>query len=62
VRGRTLAVVAAGALSTLLLALLPGPAVLLIAASLLAGTVRGLFTLLEATTVSDYWGPADMPR
>ena len=39
-------------------ALLPGPARLLIAASVLAGTVRGLFTLLEATAVSDYWGPA----
>jgi MFS family permease len=58
VRGRILAVMAAGALSTLLLALLPGPAVLLIAASVLAGTVRGLFTLVEATAVSDYWGPA----
>ena len=58
VRGRILAVMAAGALSTLLLALLPGPAALLIAASVLAGTVRGLFTLLEATAVSDYWGPA----
>jgi MFS family permease len=58
VRGRILAVTAAGALSTLLLALLPGPAALLIAVSVLAGTVRGLFTLLEATAVSDYWGPA----
>ena len=57
VRGRTLAVMAAGAGSTLLLALLPGPAVLLIAASVLAGAVRGLFTLLEATAVSDHWGP-----
>lgn len=58
VRGRTLAVMAAGAASTLLLALLPGPAALLIAASVLAGAVRGLFTLLEATAVSDHWGPA----
>jgi MFS family permease len=57
VRGRPLAVMAAGAGSILLLAVLPGPAALLIAAAILAGTVRGLFTLLEATAVSDYWGP-----
>jgi len=57
-RGRTLAVMAAGAGSTLLLAALPGPGALLIAAAILAGAVRGLFTLLEATVVSDHWGPA----
>jgi len=53
VRGRTLAVTSAGASSTVLLAVLPGPTVLLIAASVLAGAVRGLFTLLEATVISD---------
>jgi MFS family permease len=58
VRSRTLAVMAAGGGSTLLLALLPGPAALLIAAAMLAGAVRGLFTLLEATVVSDHWGAA----
>ena len=36
----------------------PGPAALLIAAAILAGAVRGLFTLLEATSISDRWGPA----
>jgi hypothetical protein len=34
----------------------PGPAAVLVGAALLAGTARGTFTLLEATTVSDRWG------
>jgi MFS family permease len=58
VRGRALAVMAAGALTIALLGVLPGPAALLIAAAILAGAVRGLFTLLEATAISDRWGPA----
>jgi MFS family permease len=57
VRGRTVAVIAAGAAATLLLGLLPGPAALLVAASVLAGAVRGVFTFTEATLVADYWGP-----
>ncbi len=56
-RGRTVAVIAAGATVTLLLGLLPGPAALLVAASVLAGAVRGVFTLTEATLVADHWGP-----
>jgi MFS family permease len=56
-RGRTAAVIAAGAAVTLLLGLLPGPATLLVAASVLAGAVRGVFTLTEATLVADHWGP-----
>lgn len=56
-RGRTAAVIAAGAAATLLLGLLPGPAALLVIASVLAGAVRGVFTLTEATLVADYWGP-----
>ena len=56
-RGRTVAVIAAGAMVTLLLGLLPGPAALLIAAAVLAGGIRGVFTLTEATLVVDYWGP-----
>jgi hypothetical protein len=56
--GRALAVMAAGAVTIGTLAVLPGPAALLIAASVLAGAVRGLFTLLEATAISDRWGPA----
>jgi len=55
-RWRTVAVIAAGAGVTLLLGLLPGPAALLVAASVLAGAVRGVFTLTEATLVADRWG------
>ncbi len=58
VRGRALAVMASGAAAIALLAVLPGPAALLIAVAVLVGAVRGLFTLLQATAVSDHWGPA----
>jgi MFS family permease len=58
VRGRTVTVMAAAAAATLLLSLLPGPAALLVAASVLAGSVRGVFTFTEATLVADYWGPS----
>jgi MFS family permease len=58
VRGRALAIMAAGAATIFLLAVLPGPAALLIAVAVLTGAVRGLFTLVEATAVSDHWGPA----
>lgn len=56
-RGRTAAVIAAGAVATLILGLLPGPAALLLAVAVIAGAVRGVFTLTEATLVTDYWGP-----
>ena len=46
----------AGALAALVLAVVTGPAALLLLASTLAGAVRGLFTLLQATLVSDLWG------
>lgn len=55
-RGRATAVIAAGAAVTLLLGVLPGPAALLVTASVIAGAVRGLFTLTEATLVADQWG------
>ena len=55
-RTRTAAVIAAGAAATLLLGLLPGPAALLVTASVIAGAVRGVFTLTEATLVADQWG------
>jgi MFS family permease len=55
-RGRTTAIIAAGAVVTLLLGLLPGPAALLVIASVIAGAVRGVFTLTEATLVADQWG------
>ncbi|MET4097023.1 hypothetical protein [Arthrobacter sp. UYCu712] len=44
----------------LVLALLPGPAPMLIAAGMLAGAVRGCHTLLQATVVADRWGPASL--
>jgi hypothetical protein len=34
----------------------PGPAVLLIAVAMLAGAARDVFTLLQATAISDRWG------
>jgi MFS family permease len=55
-RGRTVAVIAAGSAVTLLLGLLPGPAALLLTAAVIAGAVRGVFTLTEATLVADQWG------
>lgn len=56
-RARAAAVIGAVAATTLLLGLLPGPVAALIAASILAGAARGVFTLTQATVVSDYWGP-----
>jgi MFS family permease len=56
VRGRSVLILAAGAVATILLALLPGPAALLIGIAMLAGATRGLLTLLQATAVSDRWG------
>ena len=55
-RGRAAAVIAAGSAVTLPLGLLPGPAALLVTAAVIAGAVRGLFTLTEATLVADQWG------
>lgn len=55
---RTVAVLATCALSTALIGLVPGPLSLLLAVSLLVGASRGIFTLIEATAVSDRWGAA----
>mgnify|MGYP001223997660 CR=1 FL=1 len=57
-RGRTVVVLAAGGVTTAVLGLLPGPAVALALASLLAGGVRGIFVLVQATAVSERWGVA----
>lgn len=54
--GRAMAVLAAGSLTVALLAALPGPDAALIAAAVLAGCARGLYTLLQATAISDRWG------
>lgn len=39
------------------LAVIPGPAMLLVGVSFFAGAARGLFTLVGATLVTDLWGP-----
>lgn len=57
VRQRVLWGTSAMALSTLALALVPGPALLLIAVAMVAGAARGLYTLVGATLVTDLWGP-----
>jgi len=55
-RTRTLAVLVAGSATVALLALAPGGVVALVAAAVVAGCVRGMFTLVGATAVSDRWG------
>ena len=62
VRMRAVLILGALAVTTALLALLPGPAAALIAAAMLAGAARGVFTLLQATAVSDRWGAAHYGR
>lgn len=57
-RVRTVVVLAAGSLTTALLALLPGPTALVAVASLLSGGVRGIFVLVQATAVSERWATA----
>lgn len=53
---RTTALIAAGGATTAALALVPGPVPLLTLLAVLAGTVRGNLTLLQATAVTDRWG------
>lgn len=56
VRTRTLLVLLVSATVTVLLGVVPGPALLLIAGSVLAGVTRGIFTLVQATAITDRWG------
>jgi MFS family permease len=56
VRMRSVLIIGGVAATTALLALLPGPAAALVAAAVLAGAARGVFTLLQATAVSERWG------
>lgn len=56
VRTRTLLVLLVSAVVTVLLGVVPGPALLLIAGSVLAGVTRGIFTLVQATAITDRWG------
>lgn len=54
--GRTCAVIAAGGLAVGLLAVTSTLPAAALVASVLAGVVRGNFTLIQATAVSDRWG------
>nr|QEO75048.1 hypothetical protein [uncultured bacterium] len=56
VRTRTLLIILTSAVVTALLGVVPGPALLLIAGSVLAGVTRGIFTLVQATAITDRWG------
>jgi len=53
---RTVAIFGVSALCTGILAVVPGPYIVVVAASLVAGYTRGLATLLGATAISDRWG------
>ena len=56
VRGRATLIAVFVAAPIGLLAIVPGPAALLLALSVVAGLGRGLFTLVAATLVGDVWG------
>ncbi|MEV1296194.1 MFS transporter, partial [Pseudonocardia sp. NPDC049635] len=62
VRMRAVVILALSAAATLLLGLVPGPEVLLVGAAMIAGAARGVFTLLQATAISDRWGAAHYGR
>jgi MFS family permease len=62
VRIRTAVVLLAAAATIILLGLLPGPAPALVIAAVLAGAARGIYTLLQATAVTDRWGATHYGR
>ncbi|HXV92500.1 MAG TPA: MFS transporter [Pseudonocardia sp.] len=62
VRARTAGIIAACAVTTALFAVVPGPAALLVGVAVVTGAARGLFTLVQATAVSDRWGAAHYGR
>lgn len=55
---RAALVIALLAVTLLALAAVPGPLALVMAVAVLSGAARGLFTLINATVVGDYWGTA----
>ncbi|GAA2271586.1 MFS transporter [Glycomyces scopariae] len=55
---RTIAILATGAATLLATALIAGPVWLVFATVIVLGAARGAFTLLDATIVTDHWGPA----
>ncbi|MBW0102985.1 MFS transporter [Pseudonocardia sp. KRD291] len=54
-RGRAGLILGLLAVTTGLLGILPGPAVLLVAVAMATGAARGVMTLLQATALSDRW-------
>ncbi|MET9697771.1 MFS transporter [Streptomyces sp. NPDC006529] len=62
VTARTAALIPAGGATTTALALIPNPLPLLALFAVLAGTVRGNLTLLQATAVTDRWGTTHYGR
>jgi MFS family permease len=62
VRVRTAVVLLASAVVTVLLGVVPGPALLLIAGAVLAGVTRGILTLVQATAITDRWGAVHYGR
>ncbi|MFK4222543.1 MFS transporter [Streptomyces sp. NPDC019890] len=62
VTARTAALVGLGGLPTAALAITPGPYGLLVVFTVLAGTIRGNLTLLQATAVTDRWGTTHYGR
>ena len=57
VRARTVGILATEAVAIAVLGVVPGPVPLLIGLTLVVGAVRGTFTLLQATAITDRWGP-----
>lgn len=55
-RIRTVLILTLGAVTIAVLAALPGPIAVVILVAVCAGAVRGTYTLLQATAVSDRWG------
>jgi predicted MFS family arabinose efflux permease len=55
-RPRTVVILVSGAATIVVLGVLPGPDIALVCVAIVAGSARGLFTLLQATTVADRWG------
>ncbi len=62
VTARGVWVVGAMAVLTAALALAPAELLLAVVLSLVLGLARGLYTLVQATAVTDRWGPADYGR
>ena len=59
---RTVVLIGAGAETTALLAVVPGPMPLIFATAMVAGMVRGNLTLLQATAITDRWGTRQYGR